>query len=260
MKNIATLCAALTSAFLLTGALSQAQTPTYNYQKVSYPATYATFATAIADDGRVVGWYTDFVHVNGFLDKNGTYSTIQSPSINVLSVTAISGSTLYGSSAYFGFSVDAQGNFTALKTPDGFGAFPSAANAKGVVVGEVQGKIAKAFVLQNGVYKTFTAPGSDVTSFASVNDQGAIVGTWAKKGNPTQSFELVNGQMTPIFFPGSYSTIVTGINDAGEMVGWYYKTAQGPLGLFSYNGTSYTDIETPPNSYACMSGNMNNLG
>ena len=110
------------------------------------------------------------------------------------------------------------------------------------------------------MYKTYSVPGSYDTSFNAINDQGAIVGTWNKRGAALQSFKLFDGQLSPILFPGSYSTIATGINDAGEIVGWYYKTANGPLGLFRFDGTSYTDIATPANSYACIARHINNVG
>ena len=258
--NITPILRAGLTAGVLAGVASQAQT--YTYQRISVSPNVQTFALEVTDDGRIGGWTTDYIHVNGFVDNAGTSSSIKIPSYNETQVTAINGGTTYGiANANTGFTLDSKGNVTLLRPPS-FAALPNGANGKGVVVGQAQ--VAQgnqpAFVLQNGAYQSFLFPGSNVTGFVAVNNLNVIVGTWNVNGGPLQSFELKNGQTTPILFPSAYSTIVTGINDAGEVIGWYQAVPQAAPTMFQYDGSSYTQIIPPANSYACTSRHVNNAG
>ena len=260
MNNIQTLRTALTAGVLLAGVASQAQT--YTFSKISASPNVETFALELTDDGRIGGWSTDYIHVNGFVDSTGTFSTITIPSYSETQVTAIHGGTTYGiANANTGFFLDSKGNITILRPPN-FAALPNGANGTGVVVGQTQ--VAQGnqpgFVLQNGTYQTFLFPGSNVTNFVAVNNLNVIAGTWKVNGGPLQSFELSKGQTTPVVFPGAYSTIVTGINDAGEVIGWYQPVPQAAPVMFLYNGASYTEIVPPANSYACTPRHLNDAG
>ena len=252
--------AAIAGSFLLASGAGHAQT--YSYQKFSVSPNVFTYALDISDDGRVVGWDTDYVRVYGFIEQGGTAMNVPVAGASSVQLTAIQGSTLYGIENGFGFSMDSKGTVKLLKIASNITALPNGVNSKGVVVGTYQSQTVHqgSFILQNGVYKTYSVPNSYDTSFNAVNNQGVIVGTWNARGAALQSFKLANGQISPILFPGSYSTIATGINDSGEIIGWYYKTANGPLALFRYDGTSYTDIPTPANSYACIARHINNAG
>lgn len=252
--------AAVTGSLVFAGVVGHAQT--YSYQKFSVSSNVFTHALDISDAGRVVGWDTDYVHVYGFIEQGGVAMNVPVAGASSVQLTATQGSTLYGIENGLGFSMDAKGTVSLLKIALNITALPNAANSNAVVVGTYQSQMVHqgSFILQNGVYKTYSVPGSYDTSFNAINNGGVIVGTWNARGAALQSFKLANGQLSPILFPGSYSTIATGINDAGEIVGWYYKTANGPLGLFRYDGKSYTDITTPANSYACVARHINNVG
>ena len=260
MRTHQLLHVSLTAGILLAGFTSQAQT--YTYEKISSSPNVQTFALEVTDDGRIGGWTTDYIHVNGFLDNGGMFSAMKIPSYNETQITAINGGTTYGiANANTGFSISSNGNVTILRPPS-FAALPNGANGKGVVVGQTllsQGN-QPAFVLQSGVYQSFLYPGSNITNFVAVNNLNVIAGTWNVNGGPLQSFELKNGQTKTIVFPGAYSTIVTGINDAGEIIGWYEPTAHAAPIMFQYDGTSYTKIAPPLNSYACTPRHMNNPG
>ncbi len=239
-----------------------AHAQTYTYQKFSAGAGLFTYALDITDDGHVGGWDTDFAtRTSGFIYQGGNLVNVPVSGSNSVQVTAIHGTTLYGTENSLGFSMDGNGKITLLKLPSGASAIPSAVNSKSALVGTYQyQQVQGSFLLQNGTYQTYSVPGADVTSFNAINNQGVIVGTWNKKGALLNSFKLVNGQLSSIAYPGAYSTIATGINDAGEIVGWYYVTAKGPLALFRYDGTTYTNIPTPSNSYACIARHINNAG
>ena len=235
---------------------------TYTYQKFSAGPQLFTFALDIAPSGEVVGYDTDYAtKVNGFVELNGTLTNVSVNGSRDVTFTAIQGSTLYGTENGLGFSMNAQGTVTLLNLPSGPSAIPSGVNAKGVIVGTYQTQSGTgSFVRQNGTYTTYSYPGAAITSFRAINSKGAIVGTWNNQGTKLQSFELVNGKLSTIAYPGAYSTIATGINDSGEIVGWYYVTSNGPLALFRYDGTTYTNIPTPANAYACTAGHVNNSG
>ena len=260
MNTQSLLRASLTAGILLTAVGSQAQT--YLYQKISASPNVQTFALEVTDDGRIGGWTTDYIHVNGFVDNAGTFTTTKIPSYSETQVTAINGGTIYGiANANSGFSISSTGTVSILRPPS-FAALPNGANGKGVVVGQAQTSQGNqpAFVLQNGTYQSFLFPGSNVTNFVAVNNLDVIAGTWNVNGGPLQSFELKNGETTPIVFPSAYSTIVTGINDAGEVIGWYQAVPQAAPTMFLYDGTSYFQIVPPANSYACTTRHLNNAG
>lgn len=251
---------ALGASVLLAGVASQAQT--YTYEKISSSPNLITVAAELTDDGRIGGYTTDYIHLHGFVYNAGTFSQIKVPGYTTVQVTAISGSTIYGVvNENSGFSMTSNGNVTILRPPN-FAALPNGVNGKGVLVG--QGQVAQgnnpAFVLQNGTYKSFLYPGSNVTNFVAINNLNVIAGTWNKNGGPLQSFLLKNGETTSVAFPSAYSTIVTGINDAGEIIGWYLPVAQAAPVMFRYDGSLYTEIPTPANSYACFPRHINNHG
>ena len=247
-------------ALVLTTLAAHAQT--YTFQKFSAGPGLFTYALDISNSGQVVGWDSNYAtSVSGFVEQGGVSMNVPVSGSKDVELTAIQGSTFYGTENNLGFSMDGKGVITLLKLPSGVSAIPSAVNAKGVVVGTYQTQTVQgSFILKNGIYRTYSVPGADVTSFNAINDKGVIVGTWNKQGAALQSFSLIKGQLSPIRFPGSYSTIATGINDAGEIVGWYYETANGPLALFRYDGSTYTNIPTPANSYACTARHINNAG
>ncbi len=260
MKSISLLRTAFSTGILLAGISSQAQT--YTYERVTDPTSPVTIALELTDDGRIGGWLTDYIHVNGFVDNAGTFTTVKIPNYVEAQVMAINGSTTYGIvNGNTGFSLSAKGSVSIFR-PSGYAALPNGANIKGVVVGTTQ--VAQgnqpAFLLQNGAYQTYLYPNSNVTSFVAINDLNVIAGTWNKTGGPLQSFLLKNGQITPVRFPGAYSTVVTGINNAGEVLGWTQLVAQGPPVMFRFDGTAYTEVPFPPNAYACTPRHVNNLG
>ncbi len=260
MNTTSLLRAALGASVLLAGVSSHAQT--YTYQRVSASPSLITVADEVTDDGRISGYTTDYIHIHGFVDTAGTFAAITIPGYTTAQVTAINGSTLYGIvNENSGFSMTSNGSVTILRPPN-FAALPGGVNGAGILVG--QGQVAQgnnpAFLLQNGTYKGFLYPGSNVTNFVAINNLAVIAGTWNINGGPLQSFVLKDSQTTPIAFPGAYSTVVTGINDAGEIIGWYLPVAQAPPVMFRYDGASYTSIADPPNSYACFPRHVNNHG
>ncbi len=259
MKATSTLCSVVAAASMLAPAASQAQTQ-YTFQKIAVPNAFWTFAADVTDDGRVSGFTTDLVHENGFTESNGAYSQVNVPGYSAVQVTAVNGTATYGVvNDNSGFSLDAAGKVTILRTST-FAALPNGVNAKGIVIGRTkvyQGN-QPAFLLQNGTYQTYLAPGSSVTSFVAINNGGVIVGTSNKNG--VSSFELRNGQQTAVAFPGAYSTNVTGLNDAGEMIGYYLPTSQGPSQVFLYDGKAYNTVPNAPNTVNCGTGHLNNLG
>ncbi len=261
MKNTFVARAALLSAFLLTGAAAQAQN--YSFQTLSVSNNVITEALDVSDTGLVVGWDTNFSALRAFTENNGTYTIVNVPGYTQAQLTASSGTLLYGIGAGSqGFSLDAQGNLTKLFVAPHIAAVPAGVNGGGVVVGSYKSQTVHtgAFLLQNGAYTTYSAPGSYDTSFSAINDHGVVVGTWNTQGGIVQSFQYANGQIKPILVPGSYATTVTGINNAGVIVGWYEKTSQGPIGMFKYDGTTYGELPMPPNAIGCRPAHINNLG
>jgi hypothetical protein len=86
----------------------------------------------------------------------------------------------------------------------------------------------RGFLLDNGRYTTFAAPGVLVTFPYGINNRGQIAGfTLTGYDEPFQGargFLLargVRGPFTPVDFPGAPRTLVGGLNDRGQLVGTY---------------------------------------
>ena len=91
------------------------------------------------------------------------------------------------------------------------------------------------FLLSNGVYTTFDAPGAVGTFPAGINNRAQIVGTTIDDptGTTRRGFLLAmgaKGPFTPIAFPGAPITGASGIDDRGRIVGVYANPAAAPGG------------------------------
>jgi probable HAF family extracellular repeat protein len=197
--------------------LAEAQ-PTYVYTPLE-----GAFAYGINDSGQIVG-ANGFL--TGFLYSGGRYSTVYVPSLD-------------------------RNSFT---TPLGI-------NNAGQIVGwywsDIIGKTYRGFLLSNGSYSLFAAPGSVDTTASGINASGQIVGWYDSGGNP-HGFLLSGRNYTTLDVPGSASTQATAINDHGQIVGTYSNSSGVSLG-FMLTGSGYTTINFP-GSVDTFVGGINNAG
>lgn len=125
--------------------------------------------------------------------------------------------------------IDTNGTFTTLNVPRATGTYPTSINDHGVVAGYYfLPSITQGFTYANGVYTTVNAgpPFTDRgTHIYGINNAGDLVGTY--EGNGIQGFIVHDGVTTLFDVPGFESvrfdlsgTQAYDINNLGQIVGW----------------------------------------
>lgn len=154
----------------------------------------------INDTGGVVGTYGDSNHNNhGYLDDNGTFTTIDFPDPNA-TATNPEGINDRG---------DIVGSYVTLRPET-----------------QVHG-----FIDQGGVLTTIDVPGAASTDIHGINDNGALVGTYTDDNMKSHGFIYDNGSFATIDFPGASGTEAWGINDGGEIAGNYIDSSGNSHGF-----------------------------
>jgi probable HAF family extracellular repeat protein len=136
----------------------------------------------INDAGQIVGTFVDGQQGHGFLDVNGTFSTIDVPGAQ----------------------------FTS----------PNDINNAGQIVGWFfdNGGPAHGFLYVGGTFSRIDVPGAFGTLPQGINNAGQIVG-WFGDSKGTHGFLDVGGTFSTIDVPGETHTFAQGINDVGQIVG-----------------------------------------
>ncbi len=129
------------------------------------------------------------------------------------------------------------------------------------------------FVEKGGSYSIISVPGSVNTEPISINNSGAIAGTYVI-GSSIAGFEYSHGIYTEIYVPGSVpinilsfyegSTIPVAINSGGAITGYYSaghvpNSSANEIFGFVYSAGTYTTIEFPGSVYTVPTG-INNAG
>jgi uncharacterized membrane protein len=76
------------------------------------------------------------------------------------------------------------------------------------------------FTIENGVFKPFLIPGSNLTTAWDVNPRGDIVGVYRNSAG-VHGYVLTDGGYTTLDGPGASATRAFGINARGDVVGAY---------------------------------------
>jgi hypothetical protein len=152
----------------------------YNITFVAYPNSSRSYSSGINASGQIVGSYSDGTGSHGFVDTNGSFTTIDPAGSTSTSVTGI--------------------------------------NASGQIVGSYSdGTRLHGFVDTNGSFTTIDPAGSTSTSVTGINASGQIVGSYFEASGLYHGFVDTNGTFTIV--RASVYTTVSGINDAGQLVG-----------------------------------------
>lgn len=182
---------------------------------VNFPGHANNVTQRILPDGTLLGCYHDGDVMGSMYGATYTRETYEEPS---------------SGEGYS--SLDNSGSMTDGGTPGGR-----------KLTGQVQiNGIQRAFVIDDGVFTAFDAPGSSATIAWDMNPAGTIVGLFVAAGS-THGFVLdhwrvvggaVTGNYTTINFPLTPSTNapytdVFGINPSGHIVGRFRETPAGPL-------------------------------
>jgi uncharacterized membrane protein len=146
--------------------------------------------------------------------------------------------------------LDRSGTFTTLDFPGSSGTQALGINSTGQIVGTyTTGGVQGAFLESGGVFTPLNIPGTlTPTSVLGINDHGDIAG-WYNTAAGATGFLDIGGVFTTIAFPGASQTFVLGLNDADEMVGTYMD-AQGVAHAFAATPTPPASVPEPQS--ACL--------
>jgi hypothetical protein len=224
----------------------------------------------VNNNGEIVGSYEDSSgDTNGFVDINGTFTTIDVPGASSTVVYGvndsgeISGYSYTSGVGYQGF-LDNHGTITTLNDPSNTaGTRAYGINNAGQVVGFYYGETnegapyGNGFLYSNGTYTTINDPDASVNyqnNAYGINNSGEIVGFYQDTAGATSNYTYdeygyteSNGTYLRITAPdaaGPYGTLATGVNDSGVIVGNYYDSKFVDHG-YVYEDGNYIILNEP---------------
>ena len=180
---------------------------TFDITIFDVPGSTSTRANGINNAGQIVGGYTDATGTHGFLDINGTFTTLNFPGSTYTEATGINNLGQIVGIYSGGVFLYANGTFSNLGIP---------------------------------IFYGVSAVSNDIR--VAINDAGHIVGTAPPNPNLESGalgYLYANGQLT--FLPGAgvpgNDVVPLSINNADVIAGWERgPTADGPTGFVFSNG------------------------
>ena len=210
----------------------------FNFTPIDVPGATQTQPMGINNSGQIVGFYWDSsFQSHGFLDENGTFTTIDVP----------------GNSGF----TEALG-----------------INNHGDIVGQYQTAVSDSggtsffyhgFIYDGSTFQTVDVPGQESVELTGINDNGVAAGNASSPGSFGLSFTY-DGTLHTISVPGSLFTEAFGINNAGTVTGYYRAPPPGFNGFVENNGTFQTfnvGFDTEPfgiNNYGVIAGYVSDSG
>lgn len=192
----------------------------YNFASVDFSGATETDALGISENGQIVGFYEDSAGVtHGFLEQDGTFTTIDDPN---------------------GTNSTPFGNSVATDVND-----------PGQIVGYYfdSAGLAHGFIDDKGTFTTLD-DGANGTFAEGIAENGRIVGYYLDSSGNAHGFLDDRGNFTTIDFTtssiaaGSVQTFALGINDPGQIVGYYLDSSNHAHGFVDDKGT-FTTIDDP---------------
>lgn len=178
-----------------------------------------TTPTAINATGTVAGYYATTSGSVGFIESDGTFTTIIDPNavvsteISAINATGTIAGTYIGTAYENGF-IESNGTYTTIDDPNAvYGTYINGINDEGQIVGYyVDGnEVADGFIYSGGTFTTVNGPGSaNHTDLIAINDSGTIVGNAFGVGTAPDfayTFTLCFVEGTRILTPEGYEPI-----------------------------------------------------
>jgi len=209
------------------------------YTSIDFPGAIATDARGIGPGGDIVGSYTNApggpANVHGYLLSQGTFTEIQFPGyLGTIAQRIGPDGAIYGcahntnvSGSMHGFVRTAAGNFEDISVPASMhnGATPDGNTIVGLYT-DLTKQLGHGYVMRNGHFAAFDAPGSIFTAAWDINPSGTIVGSFADTHGKFHGFlRDAAGNFTSIDFPAAIATRAFGINPNGDVVGNYMDSS-----------------------------------
>jgi probable HAF family extracellular repeat protein len=218
----------LISGLGITTQPSLADPITFSITLIDVPSSTSTRANGINNAGQIVGGYTDGTGTHGFLDTNGTFTTLNFPGSTYTEATGINNLGqivgIYSGGAF----LYANGTFSNLDIP--------------IFLSLGESAVADSFRV-------------------SINDAGHIVGTAPPNlVSGARGYLYANGQLT--FLPPMGSAyddrVPLSINNADVIAGWVRSTTADAPDAFVYSNGHYTLYGGGPAGSTAYG--INNLG
>ena len=256
MKSVLMLGVAAVGMMMASGGASaQTRADGYTFTPINAPlagtaAGQGTVIRGVNGAGQMVGWYaTSSNSVNGFVDTNGTFTTIDVPgatmteAYGINNAGQITGYYVNSSGTNIGF-LDTNGTFSNVWVSGSSLTQPTGINNSGQITGRYDfGTSSNGFVDTNGAY---TGIALTAATFAEgINDAWQVAGFYNYQRPGDQGFVDTNGTFKTIDDPlGTSGTRLLGINNAGQVVGYYWNSSGIYHGFLDTDGT-FTTIDDP---------------
>jgi uncharacterized membrane protein len=209
-----------------------------DFTTVDYPGASYTDARGMNAQGEIVGTYhlsnenSDPFAFHGYLrSRKGQFSRIDFPGHpNTIAQRITSTGIVVGCyhdhdfmMSMYGFVMNRNG-FSGFSVPASMhnGATPDGSVFAGLFTDSIGGH---GYLVEDGQFRPFDAPGSTSTAAWDLNPEGDTVGQYRDSSGIHGFVRNVEGQFTAIDFPGSKNTQARGINARGDVVGWYVDSA-----------------------------------
>jgi probable HAF family extracellular repeat protein len=210
----------------------------FQYTTLQVPGSSQTFATAVNNNGDIVGYSESDGIASGFLYTNGSFQTISPCPHGGVEPMGTNDQGVIVGTCNDGAFMYQNGNVTYLAYPKATATFLTGINNEGVIMGGWQrGSSTHSFAYSNG---TFTAIG-DNRLVGGINNSNTVSGTICNGKTDVCKgavfFQDEDGWKThkSVKYPGAAATVLGGINDNGDVVGF-----TGEPQDFVYNISSKT--------------------
>ncbi len=228
--------------------------------------------TGVDAAGDVVGDYINGSgdgFPQGFVDKNGVFSTINAPNAIETYVTGIDAAgdifgyytDIYGGGQH-GF-IDKNGVFSAIDAPNAPLTWVTGVDAAGDVVGNYGNGdgVQHGFIDKSGAISTIDAPNASSTTVTGVDAAGDVFGYYVDSAGLPHLFVDKSGVISTIGVPTSWTAAgsnipaaaVVGIDTAGDVFGNYTDSSGNQHSFIDKNGVIST-IDAPNASSTVITG------
>ena len=217
------------------------------FRPIDFPDAILTDARGISPDGEVVGAYRNpgepAVNLHGYrLTRQGEYVPVDYPGHTSTIAQRIGpDGTIYGCyhdhdqmDSMRGVVIRGDG-VAELDLPATMnnGATPDGKTLVGLYTDMDAGR-GRAYLLRDGEFIPFDAPGSRFTAGWDINPRGEAVGVYQDAGGRFHGFVVdARWNFTTLDFPGAVATRAFGINAGGDVVGSYVDASNRTHGFLA---------------------------
>jgi hypothetical protein len=221
-----------------------------DFTNENFPGSAQTQVVGINNVGITVGFWIDGSNNNfGFVDKGGTFTSVNDPSTPTTGTTTNQLLGVNDNGVAAGFYNDSGGNshaytynigattFAPINPTGATSAFASDINNAGLISGvAVVGGVTEGFLDSSGTFTFFEVPGATSTQFLGINNNGQAVGFYVDAVGNTHGliYNIGTSSYQSVDDPSAAGTTAfNGVNDEGQIVGFYVDANGNTIGLLT---------------------------